>query len=187
MKDRIRFVRERLELSRAEFGKRIGVSGDVINNIERGRAAIKEYTIKLICNEYAINEQWLRTGEGKIDDPDPQSLLFDFAETFDCTHLEMKFLTSYFCLEEQERMAFCKLLAKMFPSILSEVEGSDPFEKVWQEAPPIEPRPATSEKYLTEMSRDELHKEIDRQLDEEKNQVENPAAYWRGKSGTATG
>lgn len=64
MNERIKFLRESLELSRAAFGEKLGISGDVVNNMERGRAEIREDRIKLICFVFDVNETWLRTGEG---------------------------------------------------------------------------------------------------------------------------
>ena len=63
---RIENIRKHLGLSRAAFGKKIGVSGDVINNLERGRVEIKDHIIKLICNEFNVNEEWLRNGTGDM-------------------------------------------------------------------------------------------------------------------------
>ena len=66
MNTRIETLRKDQGLSRASFGARIGVSGDVINNLERGRVEAKEHMILLICKEFGINEEWLRTGEGEM-------------------------------------------------------------------------------------------------------------------------
>lgn len=66
MNKRIEEVRKSLQLSRAAFGDRIGVSGDVINNLERGRVEAKEHMILLICREFCVNETWLKTGEGEM-------------------------------------------------------------------------------------------------------------------------
>ena len=49
LSERIKYIREDMEMSRAAFGETLGVSGDVINNMERGRVEIKEYMLKLIC------------------------------------------------------------------------------------------------------------------------------------------
>ena len=67
MNERILRLRKNLNLSRAAFGERLGVSGDVINNLERGRVPVKEPMIKLICSCYHVNEKWLETGEGGDD------------------------------------------------------------------------------------------------------------------------
>ena len=66
MHERLRLFREEIGISRAIFGQRIGVSGDVINNLERGRVEIKEYILKLICSEFNVNESWLRDGTGEM-------------------------------------------------------------------------------------------------------------------------
>lgn len=66
MHTRIMELRKNEGLSRVAFGERIGVSGDVINNLERGRVEIKDHIIKLICREFNVNEEWLRTGIGEM-------------------------------------------------------------------------------------------------------------------------
>lgn len=69
MNTRIEQVRKCYKLSRAAFGERIGVSGDVINNLERGRVEYKDHIILLICREYNVNEEWLRYGTGEMFKP----------------------------------------------------------------------------------------------------------------------
>jgi transcriptional regulator with XRE-family HTH domain len=66
---RIEEIRKYYELTRAAFGERLGVSGDVINNLERGRVEVKDHIFKLICKEFNVNETWLRTGEGEMFRP----------------------------------------------------------------------------------------------------------------------
>lgn len=63
--ERIRKVRESLGYSRESFGATIGVSKDVVANIELNRLSRpeqKEPIIKLICKVYNVNEHWLRHG-----------------------------------------------------------------------------------------------------------------------------
>lgn len=67
--DRIRLVRKTLNLSQPEFGRRVGVSRDVINNIERndGRAVEpKAIFIEHLCHVYNVNSDWLLNGDGKM-------------------------------------------------------------------------------------------------------------------------
>lgn len=67
--DRIKDLRKNmLKMSQEEFGKALGVSRDVIGNIEYDRLKRpdqKEPIYKLICEKFNINEKWLRTGEGE--------------------------------------------------------------------------------------------------------------------------
>lgn len=67
--ERIKAVRKTVGISQAEFGKRVGISRDAVNNIENGRLKRpeqKEPLYRLICTEFGISEQWLRTGKGDM-------------------------------------------------------------------------------------------------------------------------
>ena len=66
MNKRIEKARKSLSMTRAAFGEKMGVSGDVINNLERGRVETKEHMIMLICQTFGVNEEWLRTGKGEM-------------------------------------------------------------------------------------------------------------------------
>lgn len=66
--DRIKSVRKQLGLSQPEFGKRLGVSRDVIANIERttGTVTPNELLIDHICSVYGVDPIWMETGEGEM-------------------------------------------------------------------------------------------------------------------------
>lgn len=66
LSERIRELRKRLHLSQTEFGKNVGVSIDVIKNLEYDRAKPNKTLLAHICTIYNVNERWLRTGEGEL-------------------------------------------------------------------------------------------------------------------------
>lgn len=66
LKERIKKIRKEANLSMEKFGKKIGITKSSVSMLESGRNAPSEQTIKLICFEFGINENWLRTGEGKM-------------------------------------------------------------------------------------------------------------------------
>lgn len=71
--DRIKELRKSLKLSQEEFGHVLGVSRDVIGNIEYDRLKRpeqKEPIYKLICQKFNVSEIWLRTGDGEMFLPD---------------------------------------------------------------------------------------------------------------------
>lgn len=72
MYDRIKAVREAYRLTQREFGERLGVSRDVISNLEYERVQPKDVFIRHICEMYNINEQWLKTGNGEMFLSDPE-------------------------------------------------------------------------------------------------------------------
>lgn len=67
MNTRIKEIRTTLGMTQTEFGERIGFSRPMVANLEgAGRAEIKDHAIHLLCKEYNVNEEWLRTGEGEM-------------------------------------------------------------------------------------------------------------------------
>ena len=64
--ERVKDLRKRLALTQSEFGKQIGVSRDVISNLEYGRVAPTDLIINMICAKFGVDEHWLRTGEGEM-------------------------------------------------------------------------------------------------------------------------
>ena len=64
--DRIRQVRKALGLKQGEFADRIGLTQTALSMIELEKVALTEKNIKLICATFAVNENWLRTGDGKM-------------------------------------------------------------------------------------------------------------------------
>ena len=81
--ERIEILRKDLSMSRRVFGERLGVSESVIVNIEYDRLKRpdqKESLYKLICKEFNVNEEWLRTGNGEMFIPLTRNqLITDFA------------------------------------------------------------------------------------------------------------
>ena len=73
MNNNIKMVREALGLSQREFGEKIGVSRDVISNMEYGRVQPKELLVKHICEFYGVNEQWMYTGQGDMFSKKPET------------------------------------------------------------------------------------------------------------------
>lgn len=65
--DRIKKVRNSLNLSQIEFAKRLGVTQPSLSDIEKGKTEnIDGRNIKIICSEFNVNEDWLRTGKGTM-------------------------------------------------------------------------------------------------------------------------
>lgn len=66
MNGRIKMVRRESGLSLEKFGQQIGISGAACSMIESGKSNPAQRTIKAICREFGISENWIRTGEGEM-------------------------------------------------------------------------------------------------------------------------
>ena len=65
MKDRISFIISYKKITKTEFSKAVKVSQGFVSQMTSGASNPSERTIELICQNYGVNEQWLRTGEGE--------------------------------------------------------------------------------------------------------------------------
>ena len=66
MNSRIRKLRKALHLSQKEFAEKIGLKQNAISYMEKTGFTITEQNIKTICSQFNVNENWLRTGSGKM-------------------------------------------------------------------------------------------------------------------------
>lgn len=124
MNERIKLIREKSGLSQTAFGQRLGLSRDVVNNLERGRVEIKDHIIKLICAEYGVQEKWLRTGEGEMYSSEELFSLDRFAAEHGASELELAIVKAYFELDPAIR----RVVLEHFASRLS-TPAIDPDEE----------------------------------------------------------
>lgn len=64
IQERILFIRNHNHLSQGEMAERIKLTRAHISNLETGKRSPSDIIITMICNEFSVNENWLRTGEG---------------------------------------------------------------------------------------------------------------------------
>lgn len=66
MQERIKELRKVLNLTQQEFSDRIGIKRNTIAQYESGRNAPIDAVVSLICREFNVSEEWLRTGAGDM-------------------------------------------------------------------------------------------------------------------------
>ncbi|WP_051800289.1 helix-turn-helix domain-containing protein [Lysinibacillus sphaericus] len=64
--DRIKVLRNELGLSMAAFGEKIKMTNSNISKMEKDLRVVTDRTIAIICTEFNVNEEWLRTGDGDM-------------------------------------------------------------------------------------------------------------------------
>ena len=76
MNERIKKVRNSLNISQTDFAQKLSISRSAVCKMESGENYPSEQTIKLMCNEFSVNEEWLRTGNGEMFIPKSKEQLF---------------------------------------------------------------------------------------------------------------
>jgi len=64
--ERLYKLRSALGLNQEEFAKEIRVSNGYITSLERSSRKLNDRLIKLISDTFGANEDWLKTGKGKM-------------------------------------------------------------------------------------------------------------------------
>lgn len=64
--ERIKKLRKHLDLTQQKFGERLGIKGNTVAQYELGRNEPIDAVLSLICREFGVNEEWLRTGNGEM-------------------------------------------------------------------------------------------------------------------------
>ena len=110
--ERLKHLREQLNLTTRAFGAAINMSGGAITNMEKGTRNITERTIRDVCREYNVNPNWLINGAEPIFEDITSELDIDD---------DVKQLAKQYCLlSDTDR----ELVKKMINSLAEKIEKS---------------------------------------------------------------
>ena len=155
MNERIKKIRKALDLTQQEFADRIGIKRNTVANYEIGRNEPIDSVVALICREFRVNEEWLRTGKGEMFMPKATDALEELAKE---RHLSVGVyvaIEKFLNLKPETQQS----IVDLFSEVAAAINGMD-----------VDPRsPAFATAALVEAEakadREELHAELDRQLD----------------------
>lgn len=81
MNERLKKLRKTLDMTQQEFADKLHIKRGTIATYEIGRNIPIDAVISLICREFNVNEEWLRTGNGEMFLPRSRNqIIADFAE-----------------------------------------------------------------------------------------------------------
>lgn len=105
MNARIKELRTALGLTLDAFGERIGMGKSSVSKIEKGINGTTDQTIKSICREFNVSEEWLRTGTGNMFHQDTESVLDRVADEYNLTRRERAVISAFLDLSSNDRAA----------------------------------------------------------------------------------
>ncbi|HCS83866.1 helix-turn-helix domain-containing protein [Faecalicatena sp. BF-R-105] len=65
--ERVKAIRKELNMTLEQFGEKLGVTKTAISYVENNKRNLTEQMLLSICREFGVNEIWLRTGEGDVE------------------------------------------------------------------------------------------------------------------------
>lgn len=108
MNNRIKQIREQLNLSQDKFGAAIGLSQRSISTLEKGASNLTDRNFNAICREFNVNPTWLETGEGEMFLP--STSLERLAHEYELTADEMALIKNFVQLPAEDRAVILKLM-----------------------------------------------------------------------------
>ena len=152
--ERVKMIRKEKNLTMEAFGKQLGVTKVAISRIESGDRNVTDRMFLSICNTFNVSPEWLRDGIGE-----------PFKEVTRNKRIE-GFVEDILTNEPEGRKA----------RLVDALASLD--EEGWDKLYEIALRFVAEQNEKNE--RDQLHEELDRQLDEEKGAEEGSSASIAG-------
>lgn len=129
MKSRIKKIRKELDLTQQEFANKIGISRGNVGAYEVGKNAPSDAVISLICREFNVNEEWLRTGVGEMFKAAPSSTLDALAEEYKLSSASYVMIEKFVNLKPEAQETIF--------NYLREVAAAFQSEEIQPEAPAV--------------------------------------------------
>lgn len=103
--ERIKEVRKARGLNQKEFSDKIGLTQSAVSRIESADVAIIDKNVCLICQTFHINEEWLRTGQGKMDEVKVEAPIEALVKQYRLDNSQRALVEAFLSLTDEQRSA----------------------------------------------------------------------------------
>ena len=145
MRERIKELRERLGLTQQKFSDRIGLKRQTIAAYEMGKIEPSDSTLLLLCKEFNVNEEWLRTGKGEIFLPESNDELKALAKKYNLSYGTQILIEKIVRMKESDQQVILNYCMEV-----SEALSAGNYKPITEEAATMEPIKTTKKPPLTE-------------------------------------
>ncbi len=114
MNNRIKLIRNTLNITQDNFASKLGVTRGAIAKLETGDRNLTEQMAKAICREYNVNYLWLTEGTGDMFMGVPETIIDELVVQYDLNDVETEILKNYLTLTKEQRQVVQEYLRKIF-------------------------------------------------------------------------
>ena len=133
--ERIRKLRKTLDLTQQKFGERIGIKGNTVAQYELGRNEPADAVFSLICREFDVREEWLRTGEGEMFKAKPSDILDQLAYKYKLFNFDYVMIEKFLAMPPDLRRA----IYDHFHDVDAALAEMDPYAPAYTGNEPPQP------------------------------------------------
>lgn len=182
MKERLKKLRKALNLTQQEFADRIGISRGNIATYETRDGSPGSSVITLICREFNVSEEWLRTGVGEMFMPREEDALAELAKQRGLTFSDRVLVEKFLELKPESRQAVIEYMEKVVAALSQDqpaaaVQAWTPADAGGQERTEVDTGGGTRPRYHVPTDED-IEREVEdfrRRLLLEKKQADRPS------------
>lgn len=124
MNERVKELRKALGLTLQKFGERVGMKRNSLSQVENGTNGVSNQLFSAIVREFNVNEQWLRTGEGKMFSGPGEDDVFLLAVK-KASELDDVLSKSVFCHLVNAPQEFRDTLLQFFKDVCEELDNKN--------------------------------------------------------------
>ena len=82
MKERLKQIRREQKMTQSDFSHELGVTRTAYAKYENGLVTPSDTLIQLLCKNFHVNEEWLRTGKGDMHAQTENNILDEVAQQY---------------------------------------------------------------------------------------------------------
>lgn len=127
MKNRIKKLRKTLNMTQQEFAERIGVKRNTIGQYEIGRNEPIDSIINLICREFNVNEEWLRTGIGQMFKPTLSTALDKLKKEYNLSIEDSLLIEKFVNMKSEKRAVITEYILEVADYLREKSEDATPL------------------------------------------------------------
>ncbi len=127
MKNRIKKLRKTLNMTQQEFAERIGVKRNTIGQYEIGRNEPIDSIINLICREFNVNEEWLRTGIGQMFKPTLSTALDKLKKEYNLSIEDSLLIEKFVNMKAEKRAVITEYILEAADYLREKSEDATPL------------------------------------------------------------
>lgn len=133
--DRIKKLRRDLNMTQTEFANRIGSMQNTITRYETNNRNPSASVITLICKEFDVREEWLRTGEGEMFKPKPSDILDQLAYKYKLFNFDYVMIEKFLAMPPDLR----KAIYDHFHNVDAALAEMDPYAPAYTGTESLQP------------------------------------------------
>lgn len=144
MNERLRKLRRELDMTQKRFAEKLGIKQNTVATYELGRIVPSDSVIRLICSEFNVREEWLRTGSGDMFSDKGSSLSSELKERFRLSDGAALLIEKFIKLKDSDREAVVNFLIDAAQDLAALDDSSLSPEALYEKSLGVAPRPEST-------------------------------------------